>query len=71
MRAQYNGKTLRTPAQEGSVEKPIAHDTERTRFLESRGLTVLRIRNEELDDLNQATLRIERAAKAIPSRQPA
>ena len=65
------GRRSALPAQEGSVEKPIAHDTERTRFLESRGLTVLRIRNEELDDLNRATLRIERAAKALQFRQPA
>ena len=52
-----------------SDEQQIAHDTERTTFLESRGLTVLRIRNEELDELNQATIRIERTVKAIQSRK--
>ena len=52
-----------------SNEKQISHDTERTTFLESRGLTVLRIRNEELDDLNQAMIRIERTVQAIQSRK--
>ena len=50
-------------------EKNVAHDTERTKFLESRGLTVVRIRNEELDDLNQATTRIDRAIREIRSRK--
>ncbi len=50
-------------------EKNVAHDTERTRFLESRGLTVLRIRNEELDDLNQAAIRLDRAIREIHSRK--
>ncbi len=50
-------------------ERNVAHDTERTKFLESRGLTVLRIGNEELDDLNQATIRIDRAIREIQSRK--
>jgi len=50
-------------------EKQMAHDTERTSFLESRGLTVLRIRNEELADLTQALRKIEIVARDLQSRK--